>query len=622
MLSPTGVNSTRLWWGMYAGGILLFVAVSAACTPLVPVTAPTATTATRAPADPGAIPLTVLDGAGQPLEQGVVVRVSNSAQVDGSDNSGLRIASCDPNTQAIAAWARGYEVTLKRCNESNIQLTPLSGRDNVYYSWASATGNCINCHAGQISNTYGELNEWLKSGHAQVFDRHYFETMYRGTSLSGSSSPITQWTLIGDSLTRVPPVANDSYRGPGYKLDFPEQPGNCAYCHVPAAVTPSQVSVDLSPLFPKPADVRGEGVTCDVCHKVWDVTLDENGFPFVDRPGILSYKFLRPDNGGFATGPFANILTRDSNAAADHRLTCSPVFSKSEFCAACHYGKSGNMVVYNSYGEWKQSSFGDNPNGADYKTCQDCHMSHMQAGEKNKSTSRREACAESDPEFQNFDHNLMDVGIDESSGKEIPRMIKGAAKVNVKFDYEPDKKNSLSAIVKVKNTKAGHKFPTDSPLRHLILVVDAKDQLGTSLLQVDGERIPNWGGVGKPFMDDLGVRNYGGLPGKIFANLLVEEDTNISPTAAHWNETKFAWVNGDTNSDTRLAPGQEDRSDYSFTIPNAGEVRVTVTLVYRYAFFDLIAQKEWWNRPDIVVTSVECKGPPTEPDKIVCKASE
>jgi hypothetical protein len=36
----------------------------------------------------------------------------------------------------------------------------------------------------------------------------------------------------------------------------------------------------------------------------------------------------------------------------------------------------------------------------------------------------------------------------------------------------------------------------------------------------------------------------------------------------------------------------------------------------------LIVQKEWWNRPDIIVTSVECKGPPTEPDKIVCKAIE
>ncbi len=621
MLSPKGICSTRLWLVLYVGGLLCIFAVFASCTPLVSVADPTLAT-TPPPSDLGKIPITVFDGTGQPLEQGVVVRVSNSTQVDGSDNKGLRIVSCDPNTQAIAAWAQGYEVALRKCSESNIQLSPLNGHDNVYYPWASAVGNCINCHAGQVGNTYNELNEWLRSGHAKVFDQRYFETMYRGTSLSGISSPPTQWTVIGLNLVRVPPTPNDGYRGPGFKLDFPEQPGNCAYCHAPAAVAPSQVSTDLSSLFPKPGDVRGEGVTCDVCHKVLDVNLDSNGFPFVDRPGILSFRFLRPDNGAFSIGPFANILTRNSNNPTDHRLTCSPVFSKSEFCAACHYGKVGNMVIYNSYGEWKQSAFGDNPNEPDYKTCQDCHMSHMKAGEQDPPSSRRQACAESDPNFQNFDHNLMNFGMDKSSGKEIPLMIKDAAKLNVKFKYEPDKKNSLNVVVKVENTKAGHKFPTDSPLRHLILVVDAKDQLGTSLLQVDGERIPNWGGTGKPFMDPLGIRNYGGLPGKIFADLLVEGDTNISPTGAYWNETKFAWVNGDTNSDTRLAPGKEDRSDYSFAAPGAGDIRVTVTLVYRFAFFDLIAEKEWWNRPDIIVTSVECKGPPTEPDKIICKAIE
>jgi hypothetical protein len=534
----------------------------------------------------------------------------------------LRITSCDPNTQVIAAWAKGYEVALRKCNEPNIQLTPLTGHDNVHYSWTSAIGNCINCHAGQIGNTYDELNEWLRSGHATVFDRRYLETMYRGTNLSGLGSPATQWTVIGDDLTRVPPAIDDSYRGPGFKLDLPEQPGNCAYCHAPAAIAPSQMNVDLATLFPKPGDVRGEGVTCDVCHKVLDITLDSNGFPFVDRPGVLSYRFLRPDNGGFTIGPFSNILVRNSNLPNDHRLTCAPIFSQSEFCAGCHYGKFGNMVVYNSYGEWKQSPFGDNPNQPDYKTCQDCHMSHLDAGQESPPFSRRQACSESDPEFQDFDHNLMGFGVDERSGREIPLMIKNAARVNVKFKYEPEKKNSLSVIVRVENTKAGHKFPTDSPLRHLILVLAARDQLGTSLLQVEGERIPNWGGTGKPFMDSFGIGNYGGLPGKIFANLLVEKDTNISPTAAYWNETEFAWVNGETTSDTRLVPGKEDRSDYSFIAPNAGDIQVTVRLLYRFAFFDLIAQKEWWNRPDIIVTSVECKGPPTEPEKISCKAVE
>ena len=613
-MSATRVNTRRFLWAICIGVLLLFFAVLASCTPApIPVTAPTET---PIPPD-GSIPVTVLDKNGNPFEQGVVVRVSNSSQADDFDNGGLHIESCDQNTQLIAAWAKGYEVGLARCDHPTIQLTPLNGSDNINYSWASAFGNCINCHAGQLGSTYNEMNEWLKSGHSKIFNQRYLESMYRGTDVSGNSSPLTQWTFVDNNRVRIPPVINASYRGPGYKLDFPEQPGNCAYCHAPAAIPASQQNVDLMNLFRRAGDVRAEGVTCDVCHKVFDVTLDQNGFPFVDHPGILSFKFLRSDNQIFMTGPFSNILTQDPNIPTDHHLTCSPVFSKSEFCAACHYGKFGNMTIYNSYGEWRQSSFGDNPSEADYKTCQDCHMSHMKAGDENPPSSKRQACSESDPSFQNFDHNMMKLGIDDN-GKEIPQMIQDAAKLTVKFKYEPDKKNSLDVTVRVKNTKVGHKFPTDSPLRHLILVVDARDQQGTSLIQVAGDQIPTWGGTGNALLDSHGIKSYAGLPGKIFANLLVEEDTDISPTAAYWNNTKFAWVDTNSNSDTRLAPGQEDKSDYSFTVPNAGEVNITVTLVYRYAFYDLIAEKQWWDRPDIIVTSVNCHGIPTNPDQIKC----
>jgi hypothetical protein len=620
-MSAIGANSRRFWRAMYFGVLLVFYVALASCIPIIPVTGPTEQP-TATPPDDGVVPVNVLDENGQPIEKGVIVRVSNSTQVDGFDNGGLKIGTCDPNMQMIAAWAKGYEVALRNCKDQNIQLTPLNGHDNIYYSWFSATGFCKNCHAGQIGNGYDEVTEWQKSGHARVFDEGYFETMYRGTDLRGNSSPSTQWKVVDNDLVRVPPVANDTYRGPGFQLDFPGQPGNCAYCHAPAAIPPSEASIDVSALFPQPADARGEGITCDVCHKVLDVILDDNKFPFVDRPGTRSFKFLRPDNNVFTIGPFANILTWDSASPIDHHLACSPIFSKSEFCAACHYGKFGDMVIYNSYGEWRQSAFGDNPNEPDYKTCQDCHMSHMDAKEKNPPPSKRQACSESDPGFQNFDHDMMNFGIDDSSGKEIPLMVKDAAKVTIRFKYEPDKKNSLDVIAKVENTKAGHKFPTDSPLRHLILVVDAKDQLGTSLIQVEGERIPNWGGVGNPFMDSYGIKNYGGLPGKIFANLLVEEDTNTSPTAAYWNETKYAWVEKNSTSDNRLVPDQEDRSDYYFSVPDAGEVKITATLVYRYAFFDLMIQKGWLDRPDIIVSSVECEGPPTEPEKIICKTIE
>jgi hypothetical protein len=88
-MSTIGANSRRLWRVMYAVTLLLYFAVLISCTPLVPLVPVTGDepTATPTPSD-GPIPVTVLDENGQPFDKGVIVRVSNSAQADGFDNSG------------------------------------------------------------------------------------------------------------------------------------------------------------------------------------------------------------------------------------------------------------------------------------------------------------------------------------------------------------------------------------------------------------------------------------------------------------------------------------------------------------------------------------------------------
>ena len=573
------------------------------------------------PADFGTVPIIVKDEHGEAFTDGVIIRLSDSSEVDSFDNNGVKVSPCNP-PKIISAWKMGYYAGFQPCDgritQYEIQLVPLRGSDNPNYQWNTAKSNCINCHAGQINGTYNEVFEWINTRHAKVFEDKFFESMYRGTNLGGVSSPQTDWMLMDNELVRIPPNTNSEYRGPGFKLDFPQQPGNCAFCHAPAAILNTQTSVDMTPLFSRTGDAVSEGITCDVCHKVLNVALADNGLPFTDRPGVLSFEYLRPTDGALYIGPFSNINVGGS-ASIGHQVTCSPVFSKSEFCASCHYGKFGNTVIYNSYGEWKQSKYGDNPNEPDYKTCQDCHMSHMNVNQETPPSNQRQACSESATGFQNFDHNLMDFGMDEDLQKDIPRMIRNAAQIKVEFQFQPDKKDSLDVIVKATNTKAGHKFPTDSPLRHLILVVDARDQLGTSLMRVDGETIPIWGGTGRPEMDQKGIKNYGGLPGKIFANVLVEEHTNISPTAAYWNNTTLAWIshNPETNSDTRLEPNRTDTSRYSFFIPPSGQVTITARLVYRFAFFDLMVQKDWV-RPDIIVTTVECTGNPKNVDTMKC----
>lgn len=249
-------------------------------------------------------------------------------------------------------------------------------------------------------------------------------------------------------------------------------------------------------------------------------------------------------------------------------------------------------------------------------------MSRMNVEDTNSLSSQRRACSASDPRYQNFNHNMLDTRYN-SAGREVPAMVQNAAEIKIDFDSQPTGSTALGVRVSVTNTRAGHNFPTDSPLRHLILVVEAQDRVGTNLIQVSGPQVPSWVGPGagtstayENTLTQLGVKNYSGQPGKVFVNLLVEEETNLSPGMAYWNETKHA-VDGSANSDTRLRPLAPDLSTYSFTMPDAGNVRIKVKLIYRYAFYDLMIWKQWFNqvpfeRADISVSEWECFGPPRQ----------
>lgn len=596
-----------------AGGILI------SCGTLIPVTGQATDLPASSPQqDVGNIVLNVKDENNQLITNGVVVQVTNSTQVDDYDNNEFRVGPCDA-TQMIVAWAPGYKMSFVHCDGQttryDISLTKLNTVDNTNYAWVPAgietdpAPNCAGCHAGQLTPAHNEFSEWRKSGHAKVIYNRFLETMYLGTDLNGNRSSNTSWDILDSHLVRRAPTIDSSYHGPGYRLDFPNTNGNCAYCHVPAAVGQAETDVNLGQYLPNPGGSIGEGVTCDVCHKVLGMQLDDNGFPYVDRPGILSFQFLR--SGDTAERLYVGSLTDFGNVnSPSHSSTCSAIFSKSEFCAACHYGKFSNTLIYGSFSEWRDSEYGKDPTSSSYQTCQDCHMSPGHGPIADGTTSQqRQACSANNLTHKDLDHNMLNYGLDPDTNREIPLMIKNAATIKAEFDYDPTKKNWFTVTAKVRSKDVGHRFPTDSPLRHLILVVEVRDQRGNLLSEVSGERIPIWGGAGDVAFEDPDMKFYAALPGKIFANLLVEEDTGVSPTAAYWNETKYAWIGAlskspNDYSDTRLIPGIVDTSKYSFDVPDRGDIKVMIKLIYRFAFFDLMRQKGW-KRPDILVTSGE-----------------
>lgn len=596
-MSFRGVGMSWLWRDIYLRILPIFSVAISSCGPI-------ARAATVEPTMEISVTIKIVSTSGAEIKA-ALAKILGTAHVDTLEDGLLLLPSCSsPNH--ISVWAPGYYIHTFPCTGSliyNEALRPLEIGDNVNYSWIGAnfpTGSqqtCASCHSEAQGR--GETSEWMQDGHSLVFVDPYFWTTYTGMDIFRNAGSETKWGILENGQKmRLP---NDSPYGPGFRLDYPRDSGNCAFCHAPAAVTGSNQPADLivsnNNLSGTHISVETEGVTCDVCHKVVDVLVGEDSRPFIEKPGILSFFFTRPESGKlFYVGPLAEHKPSHliEPGKSEDMGVCSPVFSESRFCAACHYGKFFDTLIYNSYGEWLDSNYskkeddtavgGTPKENKQYRSCQDCHMQSVQAidGELQR---ERAACSEANHSFNNFNHNMM-----KRDQNNEPTLVRDAAQISVAAIIEEGK---IKVTVKVLNTRAGHKFPTDSPLRHLILVVEAKDRNGTLLAQVDGPVIPLWGGNGNQHED------YAGRPGEIYANILKDKDTSEVPTVAYWNPTVPAWE----GSDTRLVPGVIVQSDYFFAIPSNGGASINAKLIYRYAFIDIIRQKGWPMR-DFIVTQL------------------
>ena len=509
----------------------------------------------------------------------VRVKATDSRTTTGSDGHFV-LPDLRPDEWVIlTAWARGYYIGGGRTelvpgvSNVDIVLTAHSSRDDPNYTWLSAfasagypgsgeDGNCENCHADPHEPQAAlPFSEWSGDAHALSAKNPRFLTMYNGTDTAGNQSPLTRHFQTRD-YGRIPlrPDPNQPYFGPGYKLDFPATAGNCAACHTPAASINAAYSTDPT----SAAGVGVEGVACDFCHKVWDVRIDPaSGRPYLNTPGVLSFEFRRPPEGHqFFAGPFDDVAPGED--------TYSPIQKQSQYCAPCHFGVFWDTVVYNSFGEWLDSPYSDSQSG---KTCQDCHMPSGRAdhfARKDKGGIIR------DPQTI-FSHRM--------PGASDEVLLQNALTLDVKAERRAE---HIVVTVTITNDQTGHHIPTDSPLRHLILLVKVTDGHGHPLRQSDGSVLPEWAGVGDP---NQGF--YAGLPGKAFAKVLEELWTEISPSGAYWNPTRVL-------SDNRLAACATDASTYTFAVATDDEVAVDVTLLFRRAFVKLKAQKSW-EFPDIVM---------------------
>ncbi len=419
----------------------------------------------------------------------------------------------------------------------DLQALPLI--DSPEYQWRSryvdkaiatnANFGCNSCH--------GEQNEDMEDSlHAEAATNKYMLALYSGESADGT-----------------PGV------GPGYRLDNPDKAGPCANCHVPLAAVDAPNGFD-------PRDATGvaaEGVTCDVCHKVRNVVVN-------DKPGVAgAVELWRPPGswGLFAFGPYVDASTMPM------RTSVQPQIRRAEFCSGCHeYANEHGVPVMETYTEWTTVA-GDDP---DALHCQDCHMKRFDQHSDEEPWDW--AYILDDDHVQNMHGILRD------SRTIFPHTFHGASEEYLKevaaIELETVQQDDvLEVSVLVENLYAGHALPTGMPFRNIILVMDV--QLDGKPLEYMGEDVvPDYGGA------------LAGTPGKGYAKVL--GDDAGTRNVQFWNATQVL-------EDTRLQALGEDQLAFSYQLPTeGGKVTVRARLLYR-KFFEPLAKVKGWELGEVVM---------------------
>lgn len=345
-----------------------------------------------------------------------------------------------------------------------------------------------------------------------------------------------------------------------YKLVHPNLKGDCAECHAPmdSAKNPGD-NTDFATVSEA---AREFGVSCDVCHKTYDITN-------IKLPGVQSMRFARSSRETI----FGPLPDAAPNFPGVMRASYSPIHESGKLCAACHednndhdfdldYLDEGSVASEETYSEWLASPYAVPGDG--YRSCMDCHMppkGDLAMCEQYQPVTR-------DPS-QVYSHDF------EGTTNEY---VQNAATLRLVARRDAGR---LRVTVAITNDRTGHDLPGGQALRHAILLVEAKDGSGASLtFEADGSSVvPSYAGVGDP-----AEGYWSGLPGKGFAKIFANDDEeNVFFTEA----LRIA-------SDNRIPAGATDLSDYAFTLPDGfAPVRIEARLVYRRAFRALADAKGW-----------------------------
>jgi hypothetical protein len=133
--------------------------------------------------------------------------------------------------------------------------------------------------------------------------------------------------------------------------------------------------------------------------------------------------------------------------------------------------------------------------------------------------------------------------------------------------------------VAVRADDVGHRVPTGFVDRHLVLIVEAFEAEGNRLAILDGPTLPKPAG-----------RSLAGLSGRLYARLLTDN--------AGRGPVPFWRADDGKTQDTRLTPGQTDRS--VFSVPAMAQ-KVRVRLLHRRTWPEVAEMKGWPDNETLIV---------------------
>jgi len=262
-------------------------------------------------------------------------------------------------------------------------------------------------------------------------------------------------------------------------------------------------------------------------------------------------------------------------ADADYLMmgpTYHPFFGTSALCAGCHqYTTPSGLPALHTYREWGRWAAGR----SEHESCQSCHMAPGTSYERKRLANRICINALRRPGNQIHHHGFVGREMAHKALELTVTALRGERGIAV----------NTTVITK----DVGHKVPTGSSDKHLLLVVTVTDRSGRHLGALQGPRVPNHAG-GSTVLDlaaidaRVAAGDLAGLPGREFALVLADDDGNTH--VPFWRAKKVV-------RDSRLEPDSTTTVKHRFA-GAAGKLTIRAELFHRLRIksFDVAADLE------------------------------